>query len=169
MKTYKELQGKLNTITEGQETVGGAARSAHSDFGVHRIEHPEEVGRLNAFLNAFTQMEFLDPRSGVAQIRHKMNLAGLDFEWNNRSDINAESTLNLPLSRWGGSFGTKPDHDLMRDGFYRGDNISDVEGGQGLSLRIEVHQEDLGLYLMDAKIVPTGDRDEGTMTPTTKE
>ena len=168
MKTYKELQEKLNTITEGQETNGGAARSAHSDFGVHRINHPEEVGRLNAFLNAFTQMEFLDPRSGVAQIRHKMNLAGLDFEWNNQSELNRNGVTSLPLARWGGSFGTKPDHDLLKDGFYRGDNISDINNGKGLSLRVEVHQEDLGLYQMDAKIVPSASRDEGIMTPTTK-
>ena len=168
MKTYKELQEKFKAITEGQETNGGAARSAHSDFGVHRIQHPEEIGRLNAFLNAFTQMEFLDPRSGIAQIRHKMNLAGLDFEWNNKSKLNQDGITNLPLSRWGGSFGTTPEHDLMRDGFYRGDNISEVNNGQGLSLRLEVHQEDLGLYQMDAKIVPSASRDEGTMSPTTK-
>ena len=47
MKTYKELQKKIEPIIEGQETVGGAARSAHSDFGVHRVEHPEQLGRLN--------------------------------------------------------------------------------------------------------------------------
>ena len=84
MKTYKELQEKMDTITEGQETVGGASRSAHSDFGVHRIEHPEQLGRLNAFLNAFTQMEFLEPKSAIATIRH------------------------------GGSFGTTPTHDLKQ-------------------------------------------------------
>ena len=113
-------------------------------------------------------MEFLDPRSGIAQIRHKMNLAGLDFEWNNKSKLNQDGITNLPLSRWGGSFGTTPEHDLMRDGFYRGDNISEVNNGKGLSLRLEVHQEDLGLYQMDAKIVPSASRDEGTMSPTTK-
>ena len=168
MKTYKELQEKLSTLVEGEETAGGAARSAHGDFGVHRIEHPAQVGRLNAFLNAFTQMEFLDPKSGVAQIRHKMNLAGLDFEWNNKSELNRDGVTNLPLSRWGGSFGTKPDHDLLKDGFYRGDNISDIGNGKGLSLRLEVHQEDAGLYQMDAKIVPSASKDEGTMTPAAK-
>ena len=98
MKTYKNLQEKLQTVSEGQETVGGAGRSAHSDFGVHRIEHPEQVGRLNAFLNAFTQMEFLDPKSAIATIRHKLNLAGMDFEWNNNSTITTENSLNIPLN-----------------------------------------------------------------------
>ena len=154
MKTYKELQEKMDTIIEGQETVGGAARSAHSDFGVHRIEHPEELGRLNAFLNAFTQMEFLEPKSAIATIRHKLNLAGLDFEWNNKSTFTPEETLKLPLARWGGSFGTTPTHDL-KQGFHRGDNIAEFNNGKGLELSIDVYQEDGGLYQMDAKIVPS--------------
>ena len=162
MKTYKKLQEKLQTVSEGQETVGGAARSAHSDFGVHRIEHPEQVGRLNAFLNAFTQMEFLDPKSAIATIRHKLNLAGMDFEWTNANTVKAEETLNLPLSRWGGSFGTTPLHDL-RKGFYRGDNISEFNGGVGLSLSVDVFQEDGGLYQLDAKIVPTTASTEETL------
>ena len=154
MKTYKELQNKLDELSESYETVGGAARGAHSNFGVHRVEHPEQVGRLNAFLNAFTQMEFLDPRSAIAQLRHKFNLAGLEFDWNNQSSVDVENTMNIPLERWGGSFGTIPTHNLMKDGFYRGDNIKEFNNGVGLSLRLDVHQEDSGLYQMDAKIVP---------------
>ena len=118
MKTYKELQEKLDNLSESSYTVGGAARGAHSNFGVHRVEHPEQVGRLNAFLNSFTQMEFLDPRSAVAQLRHKFNLSGLEFEWNNQSSVDIENTMNIPLERWGGSFGTIPTHNLMKDGVF---------------------------------------------------
>tara|TARA_R110000824_G_scaffold254455_1_gene443488 strand:+ start:2382 stop:2855 length:474 start_codon:yes stop_codon:yes gene_type:complete len=153
MKSYKELQENLQKVTEGQETVGGAGRSAHSDFGVHRVEHPEQLGRLNAFLNAFTQMEFLEPKSAIATIRHKLNLAGMDFEWNNTSTYTPEENLKLPLNRYGGSFGTTPTHDL-KQGFYKGDNIAEFNGGVGLSLSIDVYQEDSGLYQMDAKIIP---------------
>ena len=60
----------------------------------------------------------------------------------------------LPLARWGGSFGTTPTHNLMKDGFYRGDNIKEFNNGVGLALRLEVFQEDDGLYQMDAKVVP---------------
>jgi len=154
MKSYKKLKEKLETISESQYIVGGASRTAHSHFGVHRIEHTEQIGRLNAFLNAFTQMEFLDPRSAVAQLRHKFNLSGLDFDWNNASTINTEESMNLPLSRWGGSFGTIPTHNLLTQGFYKSDNISEFNGGVGLSLRIDVYQEDDGLYQMDTKIIP---------------
>tara|TARA_Y100000034_G_scaffold133641_2_gene199697 strand:+ start:2556 stop:3047 length:492 start_codon:yes stop_codon:yes gene_type:complete len=152
MKTYKELQENIDTILENEVVTGGASRSAHSDFGVHRIEADNQVGRLNAFLNAFCQREFLDPKSAVAQIRHKFNQAGLDFEWNNTCSITKES-INLPLTRWGGSFGTTPTHNLMTDGFYKGDNIKEFNGGKGLSLKIESNQNDGGLYQLNVKIV----------------
>lgn len=152
MKTYKKLQENIGIVLENQVVTGGAARSAHSDVGVHRIEMDSQVGRMNAFLNAFCQREFLDPKSAVAQIRHKFNLAGLDFEWNNTSTFTKES-MTLPLSRWGGSFGTIPTHNLMKDGFYRSDNIGEFNEGKGLSLKIESSQEDGGLYQITAKIV----------------
>ena len=153
MKTYKKLQEKIETIVENEVVNGGAARSAHSDFGIHRVEHESQVGRLNAFLNAFTDKEFLSPKTAVAQIRHKFNMAGLDFDWNNSSVITNE-TMNLPLTRWGGSFGTIPTHDL-KTGFYKSDNIKEFNNGVGLSLRLNADQENDGLYSIDAKIVPS--------------
>jgi len=153
MKTYKNLREKIDIITESEHVSGGAARSAHSDFGVHRVEDEEQVGRLNAFLNAFTDREFLSPKTAIAQIRHKFNIAGLDFEWNNASNVTNE-TMHLPLQRWGGSFGTIPTHDL-KTGFYKSDNIKEFNNGVGLSLRIDSGQEDDGLHFIDAKIVPS--------------
>jgi len=154
MKTYKELQETLSIITEGQETVGGAARSAHSDFGVHRVDNPEQLIRLNSFLKAFTQREFIEPKSAVSQLRHKMNLAGLDFDWDNSSELSTNESTNLPLKRWGGSFGTTPTHNLLKQGFYKSDNISEFNNGVGLSLKLDLFQDDDGLYEIDAKIVP---------------
>ena len=40
MIRYKELNGMLTDLFESEEVVGGAARSAHSDYGVHRVENP---------------------------------------------------------------------------------------------------------------------------------
>jgi len=162
MKSYKQLKEKLQTISEGQHIMGGAARSAHSDFGVHRIEDASQMLRLNSFLNAFTQREFLEPKTAIAQMRHKLNLAGLDFDWDNGSTVKTEQTMELPLKRWGGSFGTIPTHDLKK-GFYKSDNISEYNGGVGLALKVDVIQDDDGLYEIDAKIIPH----EGELPETT--
>jgi len=157
MKTYKKLQEDISTITESQVTVGGAARSAHSDFGVHRVDHPEQLVRLNSFLKAFTQREFIEPKNAVSQLRHKLNLAGLDFDWNNSSELSTDESTKLPLKRWGGSFGTTPTHNLLKQGFYTSDNISEFNNGVGLVLKIDLFQDDDGLYEIDAKIVPNNE------------
>ena len=68
MIKFKELNTFLETLFEGEETTGGAARSAHSDHGVHRVEDPEQLTRINAFLNAFTQREFIEPKAAVATL-----------------------------------------------------------------------------------------------------
>tara|TARA_R110000737_G_scaffold45351_2_gene65467 strand:+ start:161 stop:640 length:480 start_codon:yes stop_codon:yes gene_type:complete len=159
MKTYKDLKETLSQITETQEVAGGAARSAHSDFGVHRIESQIQLARLNSFLNAYTQREFLDPKNAISEIRQKLNLAGLDFDWNNSSTISVDETKNLTLKRWGGSFGTTPTHNLMKQGFYTSDNISEFNNGIGLSLKVNLYRDDDGLYDLDAKIVPNTNED----------
>ena len=55
MKKFKELTSKIDSLVENEHIFGGAARSAHSDYGVFRIENSEQLKRVNAFLNAFTQ------------------------------------------------------------------------------------------------------------------
>ena len=59
MKKFKQLKQQL---FESELEDGGALGqwptngpgSAHSDYGVHRIEREEQIQRLQAFLNTFT-------------------------------------------------------------------------------------------------------------------
>tara|TARA_R110002124_G_scaffold239802_3_gene404941 strand:+ start:353 stop:820 length:468 start_codon:yes stop_codon:yes gene_type:complete len=154
MITYKDLRENLNAITEGEETVGGAARSAHSDYGIHRIENPEQHGRLNSFINSFTNKEFIEPKAAMAQLRHKFNLAGLDFKWDNTSTFDEGNATLLPLSRYGGTFGTTPEHDLST-GFQVTDGIAEFNNGVSLSLSVNTHPGKNGLMKLDAEIVPS--------------
>tara|TARA_R100001594_G_scaffold106632_1_gene141102 strand:- start:1201 stop:1665 length:465 start_codon:yes stop_codon:yes gene_type:complete len=152
MKKFKELTAKIDSLVENEHIFGGAARSAHSDYGVFRIENSEQLKRVNAFLNAFTQREFIEPKHGIAQIRHKFNQMGLEFDWTPQtSKIEYGEEMKLPLSRWGGSFGTTPEHDLLKDGFYRDDNFE----GTGFTLGLKVTSPNGGLCQIDAMVYPT--------------
>jgi len=152
MKKYKELTGFLAEMgPENTEVGGGDAQSAHSHFGVHRIEHPEQVGRLNAFLDAMTQREFLDPKAALVQMRWKMNQAGLDFNFTGKEPM-AEGRKDFQLTRYGGTFGKSLD--TPHDEFERTDGISDSNGGKSLALRVTVEQAKTGMYNIDASIVP---------------
>jgi hypothetical protein len=157
MKNYKELKKEL---FESENMDGGALgqyptyspNSAHSDYGVHRIENNDQIKRLQAFLNTFTNKEYLDPRAALSLLRVKLNFAGLDFDFNNKTEINSDSMMSFKLKRFGGTFGTTPTHNLMKDGFKVTDGVEDVLGGNHLELNVQMQEAESGLYKLNISI-----------------
>ena len=148
MKSYTELQ---TLLTEMEDTpFGGDARSAFSDYGVHRIEDPEQLSRLNAFLSAVSAREFLDPKGALFQIKNKLNMAGYDIECNPQ-ERSYEGMKEYPLNRHGGTFGKSVDTPF--DEFERTDGISKSENT--FSLKINTEKLPSGLYKMTPSISPT--------------
>jgi hypothetical protein len=167
MKKYKELRKQLN---EGELTDGGALgafpdargmRSAFSDYGIHRLENEEQVKRLKAFLNAFTGREYLEPRAALSLLRVKLNLAGLDFEFNSKTDLKANTPMIFKLNRFGGTFGTTPTHDLNQ-----GFETTDGFAGGGMALIIKILDSQSGLYTLDINLTSHNHSSEqGPETP----
>lgn len=158
MKSYKQLKRQLN---ESEYVDGGAlgqwpapdsTRSASDDFGIHRIDHNEQIQRLQAFLHAFTGREYLDPRAALSLMRVKLNLAGIDFDFNKNTQVSFNAPTHFKLKRFGGTFGVTPDHDLSK-GFKVTDGMEEILNGDHLDLVISVTESESGLYKMDAKIV----------------
>ena len=149
MIKFKELNTFLVNLFESEHTMGGAARSAHSDFGVHRIEEPEQLSRVNAFLNAFTKKTFIEPRTAIAQIRHKFNIMGFDFDWNGKSEIS--NNMKLKLTKFGGTFGKS-----MQTPYAEFETTDGFEKGKNYTLHINIKQEEGGLSKLDAKVVSGG-------------
>jgi hypothetical protein len=155
MKKFKQLKQQL---FEGGENMDGGALgqwptngpdSAMSDYGVHRIESEEQIQRLQAFLNSYTKKEFLDPRAALSLLRVKLNLAGLDFDFNNKTEVTAERTMVLHLKRFGGTFGTTPITDLTKEPFKVTDGVEDVLGGDHLVLNVDIKENpESGLFKM---------------------
>jgi hypothetical protein len=160
MKKYKELKKQL---FESEVMDGGALGqwptnapdSAHSDYGVHRIESEEQVNRLQAFLNTFANREYLDPRAALSLLRVKLNFAGLDFDFNNKTEITPRNQMVFKLKRFGGTFGTTPTHDLTTQPFKVTDGIEDMLGGNHLNLVVNMNEAESGLYKLTLNIVET--------------
>jgi len=152
MKRYKELTDFLTEMgPENTEVGGGDERSAHNDYGIYRIQNPEQLARVNAFINAMTQREFMDPKAALVQMRWKLNTAGLDFNFDGRNTI-TDGVKEYSLTRYGGSFGknlTTPYNE-----FERTDGISEYNDGNSLALRVNVEQAESGMYNIDASIIP---------------
>lgn len=158
MKKFQDLKQKL---VESEYTEGGGFnaaydgttnRSATSDFGVHRVEDPTQRARLNAFLQTFSQKDYLDPRTAIAMLRAKLNLVGLDFQFNPNVPLMPDAEIRFPLTRFGGTFGQSVGHDLST-GFEVTDGISEFNGGKGLQLVMMITRTGAsGLFRFSARI-----------------
>lgn len=171
MKNFKELTNSLNlhemvNLNEMEYTEGGGVQnpsasprelSIHSDEGVHRVELESQRKRIGAFLTAFGRKEYLDPKAALSILRSKMNVIGLDFNFspnktNCENSIRSGEALVYRLTRFGGVFGTAPDHDLLKNGFINSDGISDARNGVGLNIIINIEETPNGLYKLNVEI-----------------
>jgi hypothetical protein len=149
MKTYKELSKMLSEMGPEYSDGGGDAQSAMSHYGSHRIEHDEAFGRVNAFLHAMTEREFLDPRGALNLMRTKLNTVGLDFDFNGKVPI-SNGLKEFKLNRFGGAFGKTLD--TPYDEFNKTDGISEFNGGKGFNLNVTCTRGKSGMYNIDAEI-----------------
>ena len=161
MKKFKQILKLL----ESEAIDGGGfsnpfqpsktTRTAASDFGVHRVENDTQLNRVKAFLSSFTGREYLDPRGALSLLRAKMNIIGLDFDFTPKTKLMAspEGPNTFKLTRFGGTFGTTPEHDL-NNGFLVTDGISEFNGGKGLQMVVDVIITPNHLYKFDISVIP---------------
>lgn len=165
MKKFKQLKTEL---FESENMDGGALGqwptnspgSAHSDYGVHRIESEEQVQRLQAFVNSFMNREFLDPRAALSLLRVKLNLAGMDFNFDNKTEVTAERPMVFHLKRFGGTFGKTPTTPF--DQFTVTDGVEDVLNGDHLVLNVSMKEAESGLFKMTGTIVQVSNTKHST-------
>lgn len=173
MKNFQQL--KKNLIESEYADGGGfnaaydgtTSRSAASDFGIHRIEDQTQKSRLQMFLNAFGSRDYLDPRSAIALLRAKLNLAGIDFDFNPNIQLVTNSEIRFPLNRFGGTFGFKIKDGVVNHGvndpFEKTDGIAHVNGGKGMDLVVNITNSGKnGLFRFNVRIE---DVEDGTRTP----
>ena len=153
MKTYDQILQKINESEYGDgggfgigEPGDSHGRSAYSDAGVYRTESPAQLKRVNAFIQAFTQKEFLDPRSALGMLRTKLNLTGLDFKVDKSVELTAENK-SFELTRFGGTFGKALDTPI--DQF---DETNGFPDGKAFALNVKLIDVPSGLYRLEANV-----------------
>lgn len=147
MKKFDELM----ELMENYSAWGSTNRSALSDFGTHRVEFEEQMFRVNTFIESYFNRNLMETVGAFNSLRAKLNIIGLDFTFD-PSLVVSEGSFEFPITRHGGSFGTKPDHDLSK-GFYKDDGIV----GMSISLTGTVTKESTG-YKVEAKLEQVEDR-----------
>ena len=146
MKTFK--QHIKESGYEGDAMgVGTMDQNSIEDsaLGAHNIDNPDVLKRVNAFVGAISEREFIKPQHAIDELREKLNRIGLNVS---AVDMNGDSgKVTAEVKQFGGRFGKDTDGSDIND-----DGISHrKEGG----LKLEVSYETLknGTSKVYAKLV----------------
>jgi len=154
MKSFKELKTDMNeamgtAAAGGNDQYGGTA--PHVDSRLTVAGNTELQQRINGFIKRQLAREFYNPEMCFNMLRAKLNVVGLDFITN--ESVKSVGSIELPMTRHGGAFGTTPDHDL-KTGFY---NENGFDGNIPHVLKGTVAIGPNGGYVIDVKIETTGE------------
>lgn len=150
MKSFKNLTNQLAEDYGAIYTYGSELDSLGSgSYDIHNIGNPENLQRLNQFIENFTAKSYFDPRQAVVELRAKLNTVGLDI------NVTQESAGegSFPVTLFGGSFGKTPQ--TPHNEFETSDGIVE-KLGHGLQMDVEFSETGDGMFHVDAQIVPTG-------------
>tara|TARA_Y100001936_G_C15662810_1_gene452132 strand:+ start:17 stop:457 length:441 start_codon:yes stop_codon:yes gene_type:complete len=135
MRSFKKF------ITEGGGPgVGTTDQNLAVDFNINpsAVQEPEIVKKLNAFIGAVANAEFILPEHGIDKIRRSLSRVGFSFGATPTMEGQSGS-FELPLTRFGGRFGK--DTDTPTDEVINDDGISHmIEGGLALKIQYEMLQ-----------------------------
>ena len=74
MKTFKQH------VKEGMSPLGVGVRTSNavedSALGAHNIDNPDVLKRVNAFVGAISEREFIKPQHAIDELREKLNRIG---------------------------------------------------------------------------------------------
>ena len=153
MKSYKELKSLINEAGEGSDQPHGGAYTApdfagNLDSALYQIDKPGVVAQINGYLKAMSQKEYIEPRSAIVELRTKLNIINLDFEFDGKTV--AEGKYEYALTANGGRFGWDMEvGDVVSD-----DGISH-RLGHGLKISCEAVQGENGMWTLNCEVVPS--------------
>ena len=110
-----------------------AHSSAEDDnAGLFNVQDPASLQKLNGFVGALADKEYLQPLAAVEQLAMRLGTVGLNFTLPNIDGDKGNAVVEV--NQYGGRYGKTPDNTNAGDG--------DIEDGDGIS-----HKKEGGLKL----------------------
>ena len=129
MKSFKKFY---------KEDVSTSDQNQAVDMNINpaAISKPAVLRRINAYVGAIANMEYMLPEHALRIMREKLSRIGLTF--GSIPEMTEQSgSVDLPLVLFGGRFGK--DENTPHDEFINDDGLSDkIEGGLTLKLQYEM-------------------------------
>ena len=148
MKTFKQHvkegmdRGKYGAGNVGVETSNAVEDST---IGVHNIQDPDVLKRVNAFVGSIAEQEYIKPQFAVDKLREKLQRIGLDM-----GDVaikGDKGKITTEVKQFGGRFGKDTDGSDIND-----DGISHKKDC-GLKMEISYETISNGTSKVYAKLV----------------
>ena len=125
----------MKSFKQFDESHSTALNSAEDDnLGLFNVQDERVMQRLNAYVGALSQQEYMQPDAAMKQLNNKLNIVGLNFvEPKIESD---KGNATVELTQFGGRYGKTPENatDSTKG--------KDIEDGDGIS-----HKRDGGLKI----------------------
>jgi len=123
----------MKSFKQFDENHSFALDSAEDDnAGLFNVQDPASLQKLNGFVGALADKEYLQPNAAVEQLAMRLGTVGLNFTLPNIDGDNGNAVVEV--SQYGGRYGKTTDNTNAGDG--------DIEDGDGIS-----HKKDGGLKL----------------------
>lgn len=100
--------------------------------GLFNVQDPASLQKLNGFVGALADKEYLQPLAAVEQLAMRLGTVGLNFTLPNIEGDKGNAVVEV--NQYGGRYGKTPDNTNAGDG--------DIEDGDGIS-----HKKEGGLKL----------------------
>jgi hypothetical protein len=123
----------MKSFKQFDESHSHALDSAEDDnAGLFNVQDPASLQKLNGFVGALADKEYLQPNAAVEQLAMRLGTVGLNFTLPNIEGDNGNTTVEV--NQFGGRYGKTTDNTNAGDG--------DIEDGDGIS-----HKKEGGLKL----------------------
>ena len=148
MKTFKQhIKEGMNQSKYGADQVGSTTSVSPEDsnMGAHNIENPDVLKKVNAFVGAIAEQEYMNPQAALEQLGNKLKTIGLQVS--NVDMTGDKGKVTAEVSQFGGRFGKDLDGSDIND-----DGISHRKEG-GLKLEVSYETLENGSSKVFAKLV----------------
>jgi hypothetical protein len=139
MKSFKQHNEAIQVSTEDE---------THASFN---IQDPVALQKLNGFVGALAEQEYLQPDAAIHQMAMKLGTVGLQFALP-KIEGNGGKTV-VELTQFGGRYGKTPENTTSGDGdIENGDGISHRKEG-GLKLEFKWERQENNTYKVFANLI----------------
>ena len=145
----------MKSFKQFDESHSTALNSAEDDnLGLFNVQDERVMQRLNAYVGALSQQEYMQPDAAMKQLNNKLNIVGLNFlEPKIESD---KGNATVELTQFGGRYGKTTDNSTgaMSQGkeIENGDGISHKKDG-GLKIEFNWEKQNNNQFMVSAKLI----------------